>query len=976
MTDRSMWQRTKSGSKGTFDKLWGYADKLGEPANKLSNKLGAEAFWPTTLDKESEKAARILRSFSKDGFYEEEFRQSIDGPRQKQKVIKHIPHEVVRNAKGLAIFTTMRTGLWMSGAGGSGVLVGRQDDGTWSQPVGIMLHTAGLGFLVGVDIYDCVLVLNTEQALNAFSRWRCIIGGEMSAVAGPTGVGGILDTEIHRRQAPIFSYLKSRGFYAGVQIDGTVVVERTDENERFYGQKKVSAKDILAGRAHSGQWEIRMLIETLRVAQGEKYIKRSLLPTDAPPADYDIVEEGHVFGVPDREDPDPYGVLALEKEGLQIKEAGTKMRASSEQFDFKPVLTSPVFETFRKSTDSGINKSPLSPRSSWRRSNLTTTPQKERTYVTSDVSTQTEFDSPSVTSPRTGRPLTDSPDANSTKGVEKESLGLVNPADRHVEGLGISVDESRELAPTASAWREKDSKEVEEGLATADNEETKKVPTSVISPVACPPPQALDGQQEPESPISPPSTVSSPGKQNPVPIQNEQNEYEQQSNHEEVDTQDDVIVHEVRQAPQVITKARMVNVPKRIPPKLPDRNPGRASRGSAARAVQIGSASGPASESDATSTRSLSIRSEEVGAGATIPVGERPISDTGVHTVVNGTQSSDCHNQVDAKSQEAASGGQTPATSATEETSTYSSKRNSSLTHRPTVPEDYFACSTKTQDTGNSPATEINSFHNEHFNQASASPNSTAIDSNPPLNSTEVTASSPSPSINPHSTVPSSTPTATAPTTNGIPNTTILSSTSQDTSASRPTQNGVTSATQPPPSPTPPPPRSKVRDAALRFESSSTSRLSPPPRSRNRQSGSRSPTPRTPSELKNRSPVNGAPAAVPAPAAGAFSPPSEGTAAPFPPPSPSLPASRQDADTSGKDQPTDFPKVSDNGIGSVRTEGDGYDVPKEGGRMVPRISLANIRGGLDSDDDDENGSSRSMSRSRSQSRGVSPVRIE
>jgi len=46
-----------------FDRLYGLVDKLGPPVNKLSNKLGSEAFWPTTLDKESDKAARILRSF-------------------------------------------------------------------------------------------------------------------------------------------------------------------------------------------------------------------------------------------------------------------------------------------------------------------------------------------------------------------------------------------------------------------------------------------------------------------------------------------------------------------------------------------------------------------------------------------------------------------------------------------------------------------------------------------------------------------------------------------------------------------------------------------------------------------------------------------------------------------------------------------------------------------------------------------------
>jgi hypothetical protein len=58
-----MWGKVKTGGKSAFDKAYTQFDRLGAPVNRLSNKLGAEAFWPTTLDKESDKAARILRSF-------------------------------------------------------------------------------------------------------------------------------------------------------------------------------------------------------------------------------------------------------------------------------------------------------------------------------------------------------------------------------------------------------------------------------------------------------------------------------------------------------------------------------------------------------------------------------------------------------------------------------------------------------------------------------------------------------------------------------------------------------------------------------------------------------------------------------------------------------------------------------------------------------------------------------------------------
>ena len=356
------WSQTKTTSKQGFDKVYGIVDKLGAPVNKLSNKLGSEAFWPTTLDKESDKAARILRSFCKDGFYVEERDGHIlsgDAPKGKAKVVKKIPTEVIKKAKGLAIFTTMRTGLWVSGAGGSGILVARKENGDWSPPSGILLHTAGLGFLVGVDIYDCVVVINTDKALEAFTKIRCTLGGEVSAVAGPVGVGGILETEMHKRQAPVWNYLKSRGFYAGVQIDGTVIIERGDENERFYGQR-LSVADILAGKVRHEPYEIRTLLATIKAAQGD-IVDESALPASEPtPGDFEIVDDQpHGFGLPPTEDdPDPFGVHALEQEGMEIREAGTKSRPSLEAFEYRPSPASPIFSNFGHGRQSSTSKRP------------------------------------------------------------------------------------------------------------------------------------------------------------------------------------------------------------------------------------------------------------------------------------------------------------------------------------------------------------------------------------------------------------------------------------------------------------------------------------------------------------------------------------------------------------------------------------------------------------------------------------------
>ncbi|PTB67769.1 DUF500-domain-containing protein [Trichoderma citrinoviride] len=397
------WDTTKTTSKKGFDKVWGWADKLGAPVNRLSNRIGSEAFWPTTLDKESDKAARILRSFCKDGFYTEEERPADDaGPKRKQRVIKKIPQKVIENAVGLAIFTTMRTGLWVSGSGGSGVLVARQEDGSWSPPSGILLHTAGLGFLVGVDIYDCVLVINNRKALEAFTKIRATLGGEISAVAGPVGMGGVLENDGKWKQAnrPVFTYLKSRGFYAGVQFDGTVVIERTDENARFYGEK-IGVADILAGKTKRRPPELKMLMETLKAAEGRTDVDEELmdeLEGQPAPGDVDVEAptDGKLFGIPEPDDPDPYGVLALQREGLEIVEAGTHTRPSSSQFEYNPSPSSPVYGKFhnRRSMETSETRSN---RDSYTSSRLRWS--SDRHYESSDAGTQTDEVITPVTSP-------------------------------------------------------------------------------------------------------------------------------------------------------------------------------------------------------------------------------------------------------------------------------------------------------------------------------------------------------------------------------------------------------------------------------------------------------------------------------------------------------------------------------------------------------------------------------------------------
>jgi lipid-binding SYLF domain-containing protein len=297
--------KLKHGGKAVFDKAWAGFEKLGAPVNKLTNKIGSEAFWPTSLDHESDKAARILKSFcstsgftilddisadqiTEDGFYKEEpVPKDAKGPKGKPKVLVKIPQKVIQNAVGLAIFTVMRTGLWISGAGGSGVLIARKEDGNWSPPSGILVHTLGVGFMAGIDVYDCVVVINTREALAAFSKVRVSLGGELSVVAGPVGAGGIVESEVLKNRKPVWSYMKSRGLYGGLQIDGTIIIERNDENAKFYGERlPISA--ILSGHVRRVPPETRMLDEVVKAAEGRPADPNIMQQADQQPPPGDV----------------------------------------------------------------------------------------------------------------------------------------------------------------------------------------------------------------------------------------------------------------------------------------------------------------------------------------------------------------------------------------------------------------------------------------------------------------------------------------------------------------------------------------------------------------------------------------------------------------------------------------------------------------------------------------------------------------
>ena len=155
-----------------------------------------------------------------------------------------IPPRVLRDETGVAILTVTKAGFIVSGRGGTGVIVARTEKG-WSGPSAIGSGGIGVGFQAGVQVSEYVIILNTPEAVNAFSKGGNVtLGGNLSAAIGPIGRSAEAGVA---PQAAIYTYSRNQGIFAGVSLEGTVIGTRYEANEEYYG-KPVYPSDILSGK--------------------------------------------------------------------------------------------------------------------------------------------------------------------------------------------------------------------------------------------------------------------------------------------------------------------------------------------------------------------------------------------------------------------------------------------------------------------------------------------------------------------------------------------------------------------------------------------------------------------------------------------------------------------------------------------------------------------------------------------------------
>jgi lipid-binding SYLF domain-containing protein len=176
---------------------------------------------------------------------------------------KGIPQELLGKADCILIFPSVTKGAFIvGGKGGHGVASCRQPDGRMGSIAFYTVGGASVGFQIGGQSADVVMLIMNETGVNHLLSDKFTIGGEATATAGPVGrtVQAATDAQLH---AQILSWSRSRGLFVGAALDGSVVKPNQDANARLYGQV-TSGKEILVDSKLAVPASARPLVEDIR----------------------------------------------------------------------------------------------------------------------------------------------------------------------------------------------------------------------------------------------------------------------------------------------------------------------------------------------------------------------------------------------------------------------------------------------------------------------------------------------------------------------------------------------------------------------------------------------------------------------------------------------------------------------------------------------------------------------------------------
>jgi lipid-binding SYLF domain-containing protein len=161
----------------------------------------------------------------------------------------NIPQEVIEKAECVIVFPSVLKAAFVVGASyGRGAMVcrtGKNFRGPWGAPAMYALEGGSVGFQIGGQATDLVLLVMNERGADSILNSKVKLGGDASVAAGPVGRDASADTDAYMR-AEILSYSRTRGLFAGVSLEGSTLRPDDDATADVYG-RKLTAREIVMG---------------------------------------------------------------------------------------------------------------------------------------------------------------------------------------------------------------------------------------------------------------------------------------------------------------------------------------------------------------------------------------------------------------------------------------------------------------------------------------------------------------------------------------------------------------------------------------------------------------------------------------------------------------------------------------------------------------------------------------------------------
>jgi len=179
-----------------------------------------------------------------------------------------IPQDLLDKARCVIVLpSVVKAAFIVGGSYGHGTIVcrsGKEFNGPWGAPAMVALEGGSVGFQIGGEATDFVLLVMNDRGVNSLLRSKVKLGADASAAAGPKGRTASADTDIYLR-SEILTYSRARGAFAGVSLEGSTLRPDNQGNKELYG-KSIDAAAVVTENNVQAPPEAQTLISALQKA--------------------------------------------------------------------------------------------------------------------------------------------------------------------------------------------------------------------------------------------------------------------------------------------------------------------------------------------------------------------------------------------------------------------------------------------------------------------------------------------------------------------------------------------------------------------------------------------------------------------------------------------------------------------------------------------------------------------------------------